>query len=459
MKNKAQELGSAPIVIMVILGLVAIITTSLSTDISNTRSINKLRTKDLIISDFSNLKQSVQTYVKDCINEGIINILPDTGIKETTKAQFKELLLNQVNSCMQDLVGELKDENFNVINNLNNIEISFKEDAIVAKLDYELVFEKEGQTTEFNEFIFVFDTVRFERSHGLVLKPRSIISPDGRAEFSFFPGTFINAEFLGIKIEDRNFDGLQNNVVVGNLVYSGLDDGTRFTRPIEVRIEFRDQDLNGYPKEKLSIAWWDKEYQVWRALNTRIEDNNAYAQAIHFTKFAIVKECAPIELQTQKIIDSPTLFVQRYEPCNRDYWTFSNGKIFAVDNNLVFPTQSHEQRIFWQGTCSPTVMHGTDIMKGYSDYTCVSGHTVDADGDGLIYFIDLKAGGNACLRQWSYNTICSIGDRCITSVEELATGTNTRLAVRSISVENTNRDACASGKVRFRIQGTGFNQV
>ncbi|MBN2367527.1 hypothetical protein JXC34_00785 [Candidatus Woesearchaeota archaeon] len=523
-----KGIGEGSISVLVIIGILIIIFIVISTQSISNNILTGLQTDQTNSLNIFSSKSDIEGFLGNCIIDSVVETLPDTGIREATKQEMEEGIKNKLGICSDELFAELERQGFEIEHDLQKVAIEINDDTLAISIDFPIRLEKGRNTIEFDSFKKTFDRINYET---ISQSSRTfIISNDERSSLVIEPDTEVmpDSRRLGLKIEDKYFDGLENEIVVGNLVYSALDSGVSFNMPVQIGIQLRDQDIPpGVSRNQLSIAWWDEEFKIWRAMPTRIEKDFLYTDTLHFTKFAIVRDCAPADLQYYEIVDSGSLFTQRYEPCSQTYWEFSTeGSIRAVD--VVYSVSSAENVVYGNGapecqsgtidvtsaayydvcdedvdggssgecagkttgddcgtgsgwvcaiksigpnTCectdniyrklSPGQLPGGVIIEtiaGYPNSGCVGGTVTDGNGDGTIFSVNFLPKGNACIREWSYATTCMEDDKCSVpsnALKEVATGDNMKIQVSSLSVINSNGDACASGGVRFFIQGTG----
>ena len=76
-----------------------------------------------------------------------------------------------------------------------------------------------------------------------------LTSADGKAQLVIPKGVKITDEngvpidYLGIRVNDLHFDGLENKYSVGQTIYDHFPDGLIFSEPVKLSIEFREKDI------------------------------------------------------------------------------------------------------------------------------------------------------------------------------------------------------------------------
>ncbi|MFH2020945.1 MAG: hypothetical protein ABIJ34_05995 [archaeon] len=261
---------------------------------------------------FSVKNSNFREYVKQCMDLAVTKANFEYGLNEKNKYLYAAFVKRRVQSCVGDLFDNYKKEGYNVEEGELTVTILFEEEVVLVKLNYPITLKIDENKYSFDSLEFTFRRTNMEKIDD---KEAIVLSSDGKARITIDADTIAEnvgnrVTSLGIKIIDKNFDGLENNIVVGNLVYEGLPDKTTFSKPVKISIDFRAKDYPEYVNEQsLTIAWWDENLKIWRGLETEVKDGVATAEANHFTKFAVVIGCGSDD---NKIIETPYLFQQKY---------------------------------------------------------------------------------------------------------------------------------------------------
>ncbi len=260
------------------------------------------------------MKTDVEKTITSCIKYSTEETMSETGIRQETIGQYEQLLESQIKSCTLPILTRIKEQGYNVYEGEISVEAEINPDTIIVDINYPLKIEKDSQKIEFNEFHYSFErsnTIRVP--NGITDREIRLVSSNGKAELKIPQGVKITdeegnpVENIGIKVLDLHFDGLDNNVIIGQLVYENFPDKTTFSEPIELSIEFDEKDIpEGYTRENLRIAFWDEEDGMWYAPPTEIKDNLAIANITHFSEWAI-SAGSPTLIQT-------IIFKQRFQP-------------------------------------------------------------------------------------------------------------------------------------------------
>ncbi len=243
---------------------------------------------------FTDVRSDINTYVNQCIKDSATDAIQETGIREETKGNYIVLVKFKILSCINPLISALREQAYKVTDADIAVNVIFNPETIVVNIYYPLLIEKDGQKISFKEFDYTFDRSNNVRiPGGITDKEITLVSANGKAVLKIPKGVKITdktgkpAENIGIRVEDLHFDGLDNNVVLGQLVYDDFPDGIRFSGPVEFSVEFREKDIPpGYTKENIRLAWWNKEKGIWYAVETTFKENRAIAQITHLSKWA-----------------------------------------------------------------------------------------------------------------------------------------------------------------------------
>ena len=355
MSNKGQ------ISVFVIIGIIIVIIIGFFA-LSNIKTQQQdLELESQNALSFSEIRVNLEAYIKSCIRDFVEKNMEDTGIREDTLTEYENLVSLNVEECANDLLSRLKEQQYTISQGEINTNIEINDETVVITLTYPITIEKNNQRIDYKIFQETFDRTNTEHiPEGVTDKEVRIPSNDGRAELVIPPGVTITdeegnpVEDIGIRVEDLHFDGLENNVVIGNLVFETKPSGVKFSEPIELSIEFRDQDFPaGTSTANLAISSWDPVYQIWRGVPTIIKGNRALAKINDFS-YKAVTDC----VRSKRYVPSYTerIYQQRYKKikkseteednlyCDNDNWEFSGDKVIAKYNKVQysdFDTQLH----------------------------------------------------------------------------------------------------------------------
>jgi exopolysaccharide biosynthesis protein len=239
---------------------------------------------------------------------------------------------------------------------------------------------------------------------------------------------------ISVKMNDREYNGLENSIVYGNIIYEGLGEGVKFSPPLKATLRIRRIDL---PLEQSPasgrLSWFDKEAGIWRAYTGQGfgSDREYYyytASVDHFTPIAVV-DCDGKDEETWTY---PMSFVYRQliEPTDEGLWRSNDGTgkhlIAEVMGNAS--CQASETMKYDLGDIDPAKACSTDgLIKDWDNddlpakaavdysYQFIIGGLVDTDVEGakLSDGSDPKASCyEACKKQVDIDLKCYYGGQC-----------------------------------------------
>lgn len=268
---------------------------------------------------FNEVKSSIEDYINLCIKDSMINAIQDTGIREENVELYKGLVSSKIDSCLNPILDSLESQDYIITRGEMKIKVKFNPETIVVDLSLPLLIEKNSQQISIDDFHSTFDrSVHISVPNGIADRDITLTSSDGRAILKIPKGVKLvdsegnPVENIGIKVEDRHFDGLENRYVLGQTVYDNFPDGTKFSQPVEFTIEFREKDIpEGYTKENIRIAWWNEDAGLWFAGETQIEGTRSITNITHFSSRA--------DVLGEMNVQAHRLFEQRFAPIGTVY--------------------------------------------------------------------------------------------------------------------------------------------
>jgi len=264
---------------------------------------NNQEFKNLDLNQDYKLQKNFEKYAKNCAEKTIIDANLEYGINQEQQELYDNYVFDQVSSCIETFPSlELISEEKPV---LKNIEVIFSDEIIEANLDLINNVKIYVEVSKSN-YVSIKDNTKehllLSADQQAVIKiPEDTVATDDS-------GQKVNQ--ISLKTIEKNFDGLPNSIVIGNVVYQATPTPISFSKPFELSIRVRDKDIpKNIPKNMLSVAYWHKDYQIWVALPTTVEGNVLSAEADHFTNFVIILGCNE---GSNLIIETPYLFKQKY---------------------------------------------------------------------------------------------------------------------------------------------------
>ncbi|MEM4397704.1 MAG: hypothetical protein QW757_03725 [Candidatus Woesearchaeota archaeon] len=346
MKNKTQ------ITIFFIIGLIVIISAVIFLSFNRKPYFQKTEVS---------FKNNILTELKSCVETKVYESIKENGLNYNKNSLY---LNTKIRNCGNDLFSYYINKGYNVINSEPKINIEISEDSFFVNVDYYIQITKDNENYKIDSF---FINVPLTNSYKINNNYEGIIfSADKQARLFIKKNSGIN-DILSVKVVDKNFDNLKNDIVVSN-VYEFLPDGLSFNQPLDLELDLPNNDF--FDLSQATIAYWDEKSKIWKGLKSELKDNKLITKVNHFTKFAIVLGCN--EKSNNNIIDVPALFQQKYgynlvkkdNEKEEDFVKRYNDFILGFCRNEVI---ENKKEPFWlindDETISPTREEFLKILK------------------------------------------------------------------------------------------------
>lgn len=269
--------------------------------------------KPYIYSEGYNTDLNLKDAIERCISESAIKQIEKTGISESNLIMFKNEVYKETKKCTKKLFDEIQKINYQVQEGNLQINTHLNEETIILDVSYSLVISKDNQIFEFKDFLITIDKSIFVKiPNGKAEKEIILRSKDGKAELKIEKGTEIKdnqgnpVEAISLKIHDIKINGYDNNVVLSNVLYEGLPDGARFSKPVKLAFKIESNrlpdDISNY-----RIAKWDPNKKIWLGLPSNYNNGVISTEINGFSLYADIVDC-----NSDIIYVSPILFKQRY---------------------------------------------------------------------------------------------------------------------------------------------------
>jgi len=214
MKKKAQ------LTLILIIGLLLIIITTFvfvrlnqgKTDIIKTTSTNQI--------SFELSKETFQDYFDQCGRDSVISANEEYGIRESNKLEYENYVSLKVQYCMDPLLNDFKEIEYNINKGSVKTTVAFNEDTISVNVDYPISITKDDIGFDFENYKITFPRENFIRIVNMDNQEVLLPSTDKKAQIIVPAQTSITDKngnpitSLSIKLIDKNFDGLENNVKI-----------------------------------------------------------------------------------------------------------------------------------------------------------------------------------------------------------------------------------------------------
>ncbi|MHB9154826.1 MAG: outer membrane protein assembly factor BamB family protein [Endomicrobiales bacterium] len=140
----------------------------------------------------------------------------------------------------------------------------------------------------------------FSEADGVEIAPETggtvTMVKDGlTVELVIEPGSFEERVWVGILSPSSFPDtGIPSNARAGPRAFEfGITPaGTRFLKPVTIKLPYRPQDFAGMDRDNLRIYWWDESKGEWRTVNTSdplAENGRVQARIPHFSLYRVME--------------------------------------------------------------------------------------------------------------------------------------------------------------------------
>ncbi len=235
----------------------------------------------------------IEEYVNRCLEE--------TSLEALKKSGFNEEIGNYIDANLGECIlgfEYFKDTGYEFTEGVPKANVLTDNDYLTVDLDYPLKISKDNRVTELTVFHYSLKNIEtLNAESGIFKKDDLLISPDKRLVLRFDEDTNAKDVLSGNPIEqismkslDRQYDDMENSIVIGNLIYEGGPDGTIFDKPIDITIQLDEMDSKAYDPETFTISYFDEETGIWIAYPESYYDketNSMKGKINHFTKIAV----------------------------------------------------------------------------------------------------------------------------------------------------------------------------
>ncbi len=252
--------------------------------------------------DLSVKKASLESKINFCIEQKTKEAIDIFGL-ENSQDLIKNHIESQLDDCIDFEVFE--EHGLNIKHSGMIASIDINEKLILVDVYYPITITAENLHQELSRFSFRMSLMEQASisltSDGRLKEQIVIVTEDGDSELIIPVGTrmtdeegnILDARSIELKILDKRFNGMENDVVAGMVVYNILPDGARFDPAAKLTIKYRDESIPPETAEqRMNIAWFDEEYKTWIAIPSSIdtESNTITADIIHLTPYTVIGE-------------------------------------------------------------------------------------------------------------------------------------------------------------------------
>jgi hypothetical protein len=228
----------------VILGLVLVIIVGIFVYNNSQVQTANLDANKFEQSSFDAQTKSFQKYFEECAKVSITKAGQEYGLSENTLSDYVDFSTVELIDCMNAMFLELEGQGFKITKSIPLVEVEFNPESITVSVDYPTEISMDNAKFTLDKVVMILG--RIETVHlqnGIATEEIVLNSPDRRAKFVIPVGTKVvdesgnPLESVSMRTEDVHFDGLNNGVVIGNIVYEGTPDGAQFDPPVDIVYE------------------------------------------------------------------------------------------------------------------------------------------------------------------------------------------------------------------------------
>jgi exopolysaccharide biosynthesis protein len=302
---------------------------------------NQINPNQNINFDLQNLRTSSKLYVDNCLSQAAINAVDRFGLDDS-EIDISYSIEHSLLDCLNNF-EELKKQGYDVEYDEPKSSVIINENLVFIDLQFPIRIKKDNDIIEIKDFQFSFKkSLVVKTNNGVLNKGSTIYFGDGDFVINVNSDTNVisNNDFVDqIKIEmvDKHFDNLNNDVVVGNIVYKTYPEKIEFDNPIELSIRLKKTDIPiGYNYENLKIGWYDDKTDLWKTyklIEIEQDDTHYYYKASvdHFTPVAIVA-CGNDEIGTY-MIPMGNVYHSLIKPSNETFFLNNANEGHEIDEN------------------------------------------------------------------------------------------------------------------------------
>ncbi|MBU0757181.1 MAG: hypothetical protein KKF44_03895 [Nanoarchaeota archaeon] len=247
---------------------------------------NKMIVLDEMMTSISNFNTKVMfdDYMDNCVDHAYKTASDEVGFSDDTRIDFERIARGSIVACTAPLVSRLESQGYQVVQGSPNAALELREETALLHVKYPTSITRDEAKIEFENTIQVYPRNSWlDIPGGITEKDETLISPDRRVYLKLEEGTEIRShdgepvERIGFKILDRNYNGLENNNVIGEKIYDLVPDAMKFSKPAAIEFRFKKNEV---PNEASAmsgrIGWLWEETNIWLMYETdsRIEGDD-----------------------------------------------------------------------------------------------------------------------------------------------------------------------------------------
>jgi hypothetical protein len=263
--------------------------------------------------------------IKFCVKQTLIEAELEYGLSKVfATSKIEEYMNNNLENCLGDF-NQFDKLGYSIKRGKVSSNIEITNEAIVADINYPLIFSRKGVQIKFDKQTYRFSRIVSEKIS--FEKSTRIVSADGSTIIEIESGTRATLDGaaideIGIKLLDRGFNGQSNLVLAGSMAYTGIPHGAEFSKPVKITHFYKDKDIHPTIEEDtLRMGYYDDDLGVWVGIPAKVDpvQNKIEIETTHFSPYGVVLRCGTEKLNTVEII-TDTLIKEKCGPCGDEYW-------------------------------------------------------------------------------------------------------------------------------------------
>ncbi|MEM2139164.1 MAG: hypothetical protein QXM96_03345, partial [Candidatus Woesearchaeota archaeon] len=279
--------------------------------------------------------------IDNCIKNSVIEAEKKYGFNKITSDQkIKKFVETNLPICID--FKSYEEKGFSVFKSEPIVNIKITNEALIANVYYKILLKKDNLKLSHENSIYTYPRTVLEK---LNKNSETIVSStDGKIRIEISPGTEVTlngnpVNAVGIKQLDRNFNALNNGVLMGMTAYNGLPHGAVFSKPVKIYYYYEDWEIPPFIKEEdLKVGYYPDDLGIWIGLPTKVDpvNNVLMVETKHFSIYGSVVKCGSENVLNQII--TPVLIREGCRDCNE--WKYVEN---FNSENPIYPGQLYKE--------------------------------------------------------------------------------------------------------------------
>jgi hypothetical protein len=270
-------------------------------------------------------QNKLDALIKHCVKQTVVQAELSFGIHKTHSGPLiAKHVEKNLNVCLNDF-ETFVEQGYIVKTYPASVKIDITNEAIVADVSYPIELSKGKLNIKFDKQTYRFSRIVMEK-----INPDGVtrvVSADGSMILEMEQDTDVTLDGrkideIGIKLLDRGFNGNTNSVLAGQLAFSGIPHGAKFSKPVKITHFYKQDSIDKtISEESLRLGYYDDNMKIWVSLPAIVdtEKNKIEIETTHFSPYGVLLRCGT-EGSNKIEIETPILAKERCGPCNDEYW-------------------------------------------------------------------------------------------------------------------------------------------